>query len=164
VPEKTAPVATVTKGCSATFQWVEPVNGGAEITGYDLQVKNADGEFKSFEECSKAPVYLKCEISMEVLRSAPYELRKGNAILARVRAKNNKGWSEYSEFDLSGKVQAFILDKPFVLPTPKYEDISRTDIRVYWETLDNAEEYSVHKEIDGVFTEITRTTDNFYLY
>ena len=86
---------------------------------------------------------------MDKLRSGEYSLSKGDVITARVRAKNNKGWSEFSKLDTSDPFLKGILikDSPGVLNTPKFQLVGGGVVRVYWTLIDgqdNVNDYSVH--------------------
>lgn len=78
-----------------------------------------DGVFSAHASCdgSNSAIIsaLECEVPMNDLVNAPYSLSLGDLIVAKVRALNTIGWSEFSSENTSG---ATVATKPTFMNDP----------------------------------------------
>jgi hypothetical protein len=78
--------------------WSTPQDdGGSPITEFKPEVRTSEGEFVALEDlCVTGDIINSCLVSMGVLYEAPYGLIGNDLVIARVRAQNLRGFSEYS--------------------------------------------------------------------
>jgi hypothetical protein len=79
----------VDNNCKLKFTWQQPKDNGEAIQKYDMKIKVASGEFELIKPdlCARTVYPLKenkldesCEIDIQRLRDAPYNLEVGSAI------------------------------------------------------------------------------------
>lgn len=107
VPEKPLPPQTVITNIFVRIQWDEPYLNSSPILAYEIQVADADGKFAvedyycdGAEEPCLSQRY--CEIPMSVLRSSSYNFVLSDLVVAKIRARNQYGWSLLSEANIDG--------------------------------------------------------------
>lgn len=89
---------------SVRITWVAPNENGSPISAYEILILSSTpgAYYESLSECDGSdPVVatnLYCDVSMSTLASSPFDLSRGDAIVAKARARNIVGWSAlYSE-------------------------------------------------------------------
>ena len=98
----TAPV-TANDGGNILIAWSQPQDRGSEIFAYEVAILINDGiNFRVEEKFCKgsdlAIVSLRsCQIPLTTLRKYPFSLIYPNLVVAKVRAKNSIGWSDFSD-------------------------------------------------------------------
>ena len=70
-----------------------------------------------------------CSIDMTLLSEAPYNLKMGDMIYYRIRAKNLVGWGDFSQPQLNPKR---MVTKPGLPLTPKIDQLGKDGFRVCW--------------------------------
>jgi hypothetical protein len=88
-----APTTTVNTNISVTITWVAPYNGGSQITGYTVAIRQSDGTTYSQESANCNVSTTTCTVPIPVLMAAPYNLAWGSSIYATVSATNLVGSS-----------------------------------------------------------------------
>ena len=63
--------------CAAQVAWTPPLNGGAPISRYSIEVKNKENTYSKFEACSLNPNIFECSIDYGELRKQPFNLNLG---------------------------------------------------------------------------------------
>jgi len=84
---------------TVTVQWSDPVANGSPITGYDVSVETTDGVTYEPEQAdctTSASTTRSCQISLETLKAAPYNLVKDQSVYVKIVSKNLYGDSEVS--------------------------------------------------------------------
>lgn len=110
--------------------------GSAEenITEYEVKILNGDGEFKLHPDCDAAAAAdlaePRCALTMESFWSGDFQLDQGTFITASIKARNEKGWSVPSRWNIDG---AAVEKVPSMMnpPTGNRED-SNTDVSLSW--------------------------------
>jgi hypothetical protein len=92
--------------------WEAPWNGGAEITSYTVYFQQADEQFSADSSICDGPLDTReCTIPSERFTQAPFSLRWGASVFARVEATNVKGTSVVS-LSGNGGIILRVPDKP----------------------------------------------------
>lgn len=84
---------------------VEPNTGGAgvKILEYAIEVKSKNESYLTPASCISSPEILltkECFVTLEHFQAPQFGLVQGDRILVRVRARNEIGWSQYSNVSL----------------------------------------------------------------
>jgi hypothetical protein len=119
--------------------WDQPVNNGAEITGYLVYFQQTDGATYSQEsaplDCDGSlPEIISartCEVTLDTLKAAPFNLVKDQEVWVRIVTQNSYGDSALSGAG-NGAVIWYVPDAPVTLEN----DASVTDdtkIRFTWQ-------------------------------
>jgi len=78
------------------------------ITEFEVQILNGDGDFVSHPDCDEAYAATleepKCALSMESFWKGDFQMDQGTYITASIKSKNEKGWSSGSRWNTSGAV------------------------------------------------------------
>lgn len=89
---------------SVRITWVAPSENGSPITAYEVKILSStpDTYYETLGECDGSdPVVaanLYCDVAVSTLAASPFDLSRGDAIVAVARAENIVGWSPlYSE-------------------------------------------------------------------
>ena len=86
--QRMRPVETSLTGCSIKFDWVAPIHNELDdITEYKVEVRANNGQYITLDHtiCGRThDVY--CVVPLQVLDEAPYNLQKGELVVARVSA------------------------------------------------------------------------------
>jgi hypothetical protein len=89
---------------SIRISWEAPSENGSPISAYEVKILSAtpDVYYETLGECdgsdSVVAANLYCDISVSTLAASPFDLSRGDAIVAIARAENIVGWSPlYSE-------------------------------------------------------------------
>ena len=111
---------------SATVTWTLPYNGGALVTSFVVQIRQSNGNW------NEEPTYCNarndetvianrlCAIPISALTQAPFLLKQGDIVVARVAATNLIGTSDYSSLSNTYPNNALIQgvpSKPLVGPS-----------------------------------------------
>jgi hypothetical protein len=65
--------------------------------GYSPEIRNTSGEFIELEDlCVSGDIINSCLVSMGALYEAPFSLVGDDLIIAQIRARNSRGFNEYS--------------------------------------------------------------------
>jgi len=112
---------TQNSGANVLITWAKPAEKGAEIDEYQVVILASDSV--TFEEesvnCNGVdPAIISsrsCEIPINTLRVAPYNLVYPNIVTVKVRSHNINGWSDYSTINTDG---AIILTEPATMAQP----------------------------------------------
>ena len=92
-----APTTTQSGDSNLVISWGEPGNGGSDVTGYIIKIKQqVDGTLtEDTTNCDGTDSAIKlaksCTVPISVLRAAPYSLDWGNSVTATVIATNLVG-------------------------------------------------------------------------
>jgi hypothetical protein len=116
---------------SVKIFWDAAFDNYETIDAYQILIKQADGTFtESLAECdgSTAQVLaqLYCYVMNSSLRSSPYSLTFDNLVIAKIRAHNVFGWSEYSPENIAG---AYIQIEPLQISSISM-DILTSDLTI----------------------------------
>ncbi len=108
-PDKPAAVTTtVETNVNVKIAWVAPDSNHKPITDYQILIGDHNAvnfiETKSLCDGSRSQVMSVnyCIIPISALRNAPYNLVRLELIKAKIRAKNIRGWSDYSDVNTVG--------------------------------------------------------------
>ncbi len=90
------------------ISFAEPGNKGDPLTGVFVEIKTKLGEFMQSNECDASLQLISgtysCKVSFLHLRQSPFNLERGDLIIARVRALNIIGMSDYSQINTDGSI------------------------------------------------------------
>jgi hypothetical protein len=129
-PGKMEIIGTEQSSCSAKMSWKVPYNCGSPIERYHIEVKTRDGKFRGLPSCGEQPTDVSCEVNMQLLQAAPFNLLYGDSIIARGAAKNAVGRGDMSETLDQGTL---ILQRPDKMNSPVLEDTTERQIAVSWD-------------------------------
>lgn len=116
------PVTTQVYNIYVKISWSAPINNGAEITAYNIEILNGDGfTYSSSANCNGADStivsQLYCMVPMEELTSATgFNLAYSTLIQAKAQAYNLKGWGGFSNVNTAG-ARAEVVPQTMALPT-----------------------------------------------
>lgn len=96
-----APTSTVIND-QVLIDWIAPSDQGTPIIGYNILLKQADGEYTAeLANCDGSDQTIvtltECTIPLSTLYAAPFNLKLGDLIAAKVSAYNLYGESPESE-------------------------------------------------------------------
>lgn len=97
-PAMMAPLTLTKSGCSVRINWKQPVDNGAPIERYNIEVRARDGRFYQVIKngCGQNSVDFSCLLPMQELTLPPYDLEQGDNIVARGSAINSLGTGVHS--------------------------------------------------------------------
>jgi hypothetical protein len=108
-PPSIAIVQTITSPISISdieISFEAPEDNGSPITGYEIEIKKADGDYFASLECIASRVDQDttrlCYVSFTELRASPYWLTFDTLVEVRVRATNSIGTGAYSQTNTQG--------------------------------------------------------------
>ena len=108
VPDQITPAATTANsGTDVVISWTSPASDqGSALTRYRITFKQTDGIFSEYStSCDGTGVILSgntCTVPMTAFLAAPYNLNKGDLIVAIVEGLNAVGYSTPSVENTSG--------------------------------------------------------------
>ena len=76
--------------CKVNIEWEAPQNGGSEITGYEIRVRDHSGYFRKLN-CNQAAAEYTCQVSMRTLADEPFNLLEREPIIVTGQAVNSEG-------------------------------------------------------------------------
>ncbi len=171
VPDVMAILDTSIVGTQVKFTWVAPFDNYEPVDQYDLQIMKLDNTFYSDAvNCPGTPVTQEfCHVEMDTLRTQS-NLRQGDLIRAKIRARNLNGWGAYSQVNFAGAV---VETRPLKMQSPSF-DISSSnnnEIKLTWIPLTlgaetggiPVDEYRVSYKLDAdtTWTTVTSATSGF---
>ena len=109
VPQQPDIVTTSMVGTYVRITFQPPADNGEDITAYQVLIEQSDDQFSEHAadcDASTDPVLtnLYCDVPMNVLRGAPYNLVLGDLVRAKVKATNAVGDSDFSQENTGGVV------------------------------------------------------------
>ena len=98
------------------LNWNAPVDNGKSLTSYKIVIRTVDLEYVEEKTICDGENFsviqnTQCIVTLESLRSSPYNLLIGNSIYLAVSATNDYGTSEFSEIG-NGGVIVLVPDAP----------------------------------------------------
>lgn len=119
-----APTTSIASGSVyVDITWTAPAsNNNFAEDKYLVQILKSDGitwyEDTTYCDGSHSTIFadLKCSIPLTVLRSTTYGLAYGNVIYAKVKAHNDRGWSDFSA--ASSALGATVQTEPLAMSAP----------------------------------------------
>ena len=108
-PAQPGPVTTLQVNENIEIRWTAPFNNYESLDAYRVAVKGSSGAFiEDLSNCDASKpeimVELRCRIPVSALVAAPYSLPPGAVVVAKVQARNARGWGPFSEENSSGAV------------------------------------------------------------
>lgn len=96
VPSTPSTPATSIQNNAVTITWAPPAANGQTIIGYRIYVQQSDGTYsQSLATCDGSTfnvmVSTSCQITVQTLQAAPYNLASGAGVYAKVLAYNSIG-------------------------------------------------------------------------
>ena len=139
VPDQPDPVQTTPATGDVQISWTEPLNNYESIVAYRVVLETAGGTFEeesAFCDGSQPAVMdaLACLIPVSALTAAPFSLSAGAVVIAKVQARNGRGWGPLSEANSAGAV---IITVPHTMAAPVRDSSTTTtqQITVSWTAL-----------------------------
>lgn len=136
VPDQPAAVTTTRVNSDIEIQWVAPFNNYESIDAYLVAVKSAGGTFEVDTtncDASTAAILaeLRCRVPVSVLTASPFSLAAGATVVAKVQARNARGWGALSAENTAG---AIIITVPSQMAAPVRDSTatSTVQIKVTW--------------------------------
>ncbi len=91
-------ISLITTDVSVKFAWNYPQDNGDSVDEYLIEIRGKDNEFYTYlTTCDGSITSIVssrfCYIFMDVLRKDPFNLVKGDKIVARGNSRNLKGWN-----------------------------------------------------------------------
>jgi len=134
VPDKMDPPVITENLLKAKIEWDAPNDNSDAITGYEIYILHSDGVTWSQDmtDCDGMTILVAqeyCEVPMTTLVST-YGYSRGELVIAKVRAKNDIGFGDYSEQNsdpTGGKVQTI----PGTMYNPQFSTSTLTSITVF---------------------------------
>ena len=121
------------------IRWTAPLNNYESLDAYRVAVESSSATFiEDLTNCdASAPdimAELRCRIPVAVLVAAPFTLPPGTTVVAKVQARNARGWGPFSEENTAGAV---VITEPLQMPAPLRDSdaTTTTQIKVDWEAL-----------------------------
>lgn len=98
------------------LNWNAPVDNGKSLTSYKIVIRTVDLEYVEEKTICDGENFsviqnTQCIVTLESLRSSPFNLLIGNSIYLAVSATNDYGTSEFSEIG-NGGVIVLVPDAP----------------------------------------------------
>jgi hypothetical protein len=87
-----------------------------------------------------------CLVSMGALYNTPFDLVGDDLVVARVRAENARGFSEYSVESASESAQSAVMEFLPVMQPPSILSKSEVQMTLEWDNLDDNYSYELWKE------------------
>lgn len=111
VPEQPAAITTSLENLKIRVAWAHPHDNWQPILEYEVLIGNSDQSLwlANLKYCDGSKfdattVDLFCDVPVkEVLRQASYGYSFDQLVVAKVRARNIRGWSTFSEPNLTGE-------------------------------------------------------------
>jgi len=101
--------------------WQEPFNNYDTILEYLIEFREVDGDFSTTLSCDgsmQSTINTRtCTVALSVFRSTPYSLTYGMLVAARIKSRNQYGWSAVSQANTG---DAIILTMPAKMSIPVY--------------------------------------------
>jgi hypothetical protein len=97
VPEAPDAPTTTNSGTDVVIDWSAPSNNGAEITSYQILIRQSDGTTFSEDltDCNGSATVIvlttQCTVPISTLTAEPYSLNGGDSVTVKVIATNVKG-------------------------------------------------------------------------
>jgi hypothetical protein len=118
-----------TDNCNIMVDWIEPVDNGARVTAYKIEIQNSRSTWDAWTgRCEGTD----CLIPMELLGvGSLWNLAQNSRIAVRVLATNVYGWSEPGSAVSSGIRMGGV---PQRMERP-YATVTYPNIEVCWDTI-----------------------------
>eukprot|EP00347_Sterkiella_histriomuscorum_P011727 403371340 len=129
IPAKIDIPTVMVVNMNVKIDWDEPANHGATIDKYEIYILKKDGTFtKDTTNCPGTdPLITLCYIPMTSLITQT-SLERDSLIQVKIRAHNDKGWSDYSELNTG---IAYIENTPSKMNTPVFDLLQSNNTQVY---------------------------------
>ena len=108
IPETPSAVVTSITDIYVKFEWSQPDDRSSPITEYELSIRQSDQttftEETTYCEGARSAIISSryCLVPMTALRAGPYSLGYSNLVVAKLRARNDIGWSPLSSENGAG--------------------------------------------------------------
>lgn len=126
-------VTTTIEACTVKIDWVPLMEGMTKekVLGYKLELASRrEASYHEYKGCFYEPTNPTCVIPMSTLLAAPYNLRVGDLIVARVSAETKKnGWGRTSDPNLSG---AKAVSVPDMMSKPVLVSEEKDKVNLTW--------------------------------
>jgi hypothetical protein len=140
-PDPPTTVTTENIDDDVKISWSLPATNGLSITSYRIYIAHHDtisySEEKTFCKGTSSFVLTNryCQITLDALRAAPYNLVQGDSVYARIVARNAYGSSDYSAAGNGASLQ--LVPEPPTSLTNDPTTTSDTTIRFTWSPSSN---------------------------
>jgi hypothetical protein len=138
-PAQPDPVTTAQVNENIEIQWAAPLNNYESLDAYRVAVQSSSGTFvEDLTNCdASAPDImdeLRCRVPVAVLVAAPFSLPPGATVVAKVQARNARGWGPFSAENTAG---ALVITVPLAMAAPVRDSAATTtaQIKVSWTAL-----------------------------
>jgi len=119
-PKKMKPVVTYELNCKTRITWVPPPHTEFEnVQSYKLEILTSDSvwEIIPLKICGEKlgqERETSCDVNLDFLSAAPYNIKENTVLIARVQAKNRFGYGPPSDSNVIG---ARVLGRPSKMTT-----------------------------------------------
>jgi hypothetical protein len=148
IPATVPRISTSNEGCSVRVSWSSPPdNGGSTIIAFSPEIRTSSGDFVALEDlCISGDIINSCLVSMGTLYESPFSLIGDDLIIARVRAQNSRGYSEYSSNSQEERSQSAIMEFLPVMSPPTILSKNEVLLIIEWESLEDNYSFELFRE------------------
>ena len=113
-PDQPQAVTTLLSNLNVRIAWTAPTDNFKPITKYEVLIQDTDASGNFVEDTvhcdgSNALILTQdyCDVPMTTaLRASPFNLVQGQVVIAKIKAYNERGWSDFSPANTAGaKIQ-----------------------------------------------------------
>ena len=152
-------MVTYIDGTNIIIDWEMPDSNFKPILEFEIVIEDVNADYVSdATNCSgQDPSLTQCSVPMQSM-IALTSLTQGSLIVARVRSRNENGWSFFSQENISGAVIEF---KPHKIEIVSYDVLnsSNSQVIMLWEELTGVS--TGGSEILGYTVQFDQGTGNF---